>query len=181
MLTTPPWGYSSFYRMLWRGWQWDAGRTADVYRFLACLPALQLCFWAKDACPSQGLLSDTERRGQELRDGEDCERFGHLGWLPSCSLPWKEQAANPTREGLGVASLPWAVEDWQCLCAPCSFCYSLQFCCLELQGILGAGKPAQLQDNSPAGVPPLEREVFCLFFKEQFLNIFLGTRLGGTL
>lgn len=91
--------------------------------------------------------SDTERGIRELSDGDDCEKFEHSGLLSRRKLPWKEKEANPTREGSGTASLPWLAEGWDRLCAPCSSCYSLRFCHLELQGIPGARELAELHDD----------------------------------
>lgn len=101
-----------------RGWHGGAERPADAYRFLTHqggLAALLLREGHVLVPSSAGGRSDTERGVRELSDGEDCERFEHLGLLSSRKLPWKEKAANPPREGSGVASLLQPAEGWHCL------------------------------------------------------------------
>lgn len=133
-----------------------------MYQFLTHQGALA-AGQGTSARPQACCGSDTERRARELSDGQDCERFEHLGLLSSRKLPWKEKAANPTREGSGVASLPRLTEGWHCVHrAP-----PATHCCRQPPGIPGASEIAELQDNSPTEVPALGTQVFkaCLFFK----------------
>lgn len=79
--------------------------------------------------------SDAERRVRELSDGEDCERFEHLGLLSSRKLPWKEKAAE---EGLArFPSRGWLRAGSACVYSapPATRCGSAALSCKASLGL----------------------------------------------